>query len=353
MTDLPPVSEAAAASDNMIPVETVDVAVIGAGPVGLACALEAQRAGLTVVVVEKGALVNSLVGYPQQMEFFSTPELLEIGQHPFPTAHYKPRREDGLDYYRKVAQVEQLPLRLYERVTGLSGTQGHFHVHTARSDRPSLHARHVILATGFFDVPNRLGIPGEDLPHVTPYYREPYAHVGQRGLVIGAKNSAAKAALALARAGADVTMVIRAPQLSDSVKYWIRPDLLNRIAEGRIRALYESRLTAIWPTEADILTPTGPLTVAADFIYALIGYQPDYALLQTLQIPLHQTDPAAPPAFDPATYQTQRPGVYVAGTVCGGLATSRWFIENGRHHAKVIAAHIAGGIRNLEEGVVQ
>ncbi len=319
-----------------------DVAVIGAGPVGLACALEAQRAGLTVVVVEKGALVNSLVGYPQQMEFFSTPELLEIGQHPFPTAHYKPRREDGLDYYRKVAQAEKLPLRLYERVTGLTGTRGDFRLLTDRPDRPALRVRHVVVATGFFDVPNRLGIPGEDLPHVSAYYREPYAHVGQRGLIIGAKNSAAKAALALARAGAEVSLVIRGAAVSDSVKYWIRPDLLNRIAEGRIGAFYESHLTAIRPGEADILTPGGPLTVAADFIYALIGYQPDYSLLHALSIPLDDLDPAAPPAFDPATHQTRHPGVYVAGTVCGGRATGRWFIENGRHHAKLIAAAIGG-----------
>ncbi|MBC7447589.1 MAG: YpdA family putative bacillithiol disulfide reductase [Hymenobacteraceae bacterium] len=321
----------------------IDVAIIGAGPVGLACALEAQRAGLTAVVVEKGALVNSVVGYPHQMEFFSTPELLEIGAHPFPTAHYKPRREDGLDYYRRVAQAENLALRLYERVTGLTGTRGDFRVLTDRADRPPLRARHVIVATGFFDVPNRLDIPGEDLPHVSAYYREPYAHVGQRGLVIGAKNSAAKAALALARAGADVTLIIRGAQVSDSVKYWIRPDLLNRIAEGRIGVRYESIVTAIRAGETDLLTLAGPETLPADFVYALIGYQPDYAFLAALGVPLDEVDPAAPPAFDPTTHQTTRPGLYVAGTVCGGRATSRWFIENGRHHAQLIAAHIAGG----------
>ena len=321
----------------------IDVAIIGAGPVGLACALEVQRAGLTAVVVEKGALVNSVVGYPHQMEFFSTPELLEIGAHPFPTAHYKPRREDGLDYYRRVAQAENLALRLYERVTGLTGTHGDFRVLTDRLDRPPMRARYVIVATGFFDVPNRLGVPGEDLPHVSAYYREPYAHVGQRGLVIGAKNSAAKAALALARAGADVTLVIRGAQVADSVKYWIRPDLLNRIAEGRIDVRYESTVTAIRPGQADVRTPAGPETLPAEFVYALIGYQPDYALLAALGVPLNATDTAAPPAFDPATHQTTRPGLYVAGTVCGGRATSRWFIENGRHHAQLIAAHIAGG----------
>ncbi len=319
----------------------IDVAVIGAGPVGLACALEAQRAGLTVVVVEKGALVNSIVGYPHQMEFFSTPELLEIGAHPFPTAHYKPRREDGLDYYRRVAQAENLPLRLYERVLGLRGERGQFQLSTDRPDRPPLRARNVVVATGFFDVPVPLGIPGEELPHVSHYYREPYAHVGQRGLVIGAKNSAAKAALALARAGAEVTMIIRGAALSESVKYWIRPDLVNRIAEGKIGAHYQSTLTAIRPTEADVQTPSGLQTLPAEFVYALTGYQPDYSLLTALGVPLDEADPAAPPAFDAATHQTRRPGVYVAGTVCGGRATSRWFIENGRHHAQVIARHMA------------
>ncbi|WP_400192553.1 YpdA family putative bacillithiol disulfide reductase [Hymenobacter sp. B81] len=314
-----------------------DVAVIGAGPVGLACALEIQRRGRRVAVFDKGALVNSLVGYPTNMEFFSTPELLEIGGYPFPTAHYKPIREEALDYYRRVAEAEKLPLRLYERVTGLAGEAGRFELHTSRGTVP---VRAVVVATGFFDVPNRLGLPGEDLPHVSHYYKEPYAHAGQRVVVVGAKNSSAKAALALTRAGARVTLVVRGAALSESVKYWIRPDLLNRIAEGRITALYNTTLQAITPDAVQVLGPDGPQALPADFVYALTGYRPDYALLAALGVAC-QSDEACTPHYDPESFETNRPGVYLAGTVCGGLNTSRWFIENGRHHAQVIAGHLA------------
>lgn len=315
----------------------VDVAVIGAGPVGLACALEAQRAGLSARVFDKGALVNSLVGYPTNMEFFSTPDLLEIGGHPFPTSRYKPFREDALDYYRRVAEAERLDLRLYERVERLDGERGDFRLVTSRGVQ---HARLVVVATGFFDVPNKLGVSGEEQPHVSYYYKEPYAHVGQRVVVVGAKNSAAKAALALYRSGADVTLVVRGAEISPSVKYWIRPDLLNRIAEGRIRTFFDATVTEIRLAEVEIATPHGPQALAADFVYALVGYRPDYALLGTLGID-HHDDAARTPVFDAETFETNRAGVYLAGTVCGGLHTSRWFIENGRHHAQVIAAHMA------------
>lgn len=319
--------------------DIVDAVVIGAGPVGLACALEIQRRGLTVTVVDKGALVNSLVGYPTNMEFFSTPELLEIGGHPFPMASYKPHREDALDYYQRVAATEKLSLRLYERVTGLRGQAGDFIVTTTKGE---IAARAVVVATGFFDVPNPLGIPGENLPHVNHYYKEPYAHAGQDVVVIGAKNSSAKAALSLVRSGARVTLVVRGPEVSESVKYWIRPDLLNRIKEGRITAYFNTRLDTITPTTVEVTTPDGPRSLQADYVYALTGYRPDYTLLvDMLHLPLDTTDPARPPLFDPATHETARPGVFVAGTVCGGLATSRWFIENGRHHAQLIAQALA------------
>lgn len=322
----------------MLP-DKLDAVVIGAGPVGLACALEIQRKGLTVTVVDKGALVNSIVGYPTQMEFFSTPELLEIGGHPFPMASYKPHREDALDYYQRVAAAEKLDLRLYERVTGLRGQADDFVVETTKGEIPT---RTVVVATGFFDVPNTLGIPGEDLPHVNHYYKEPYAHAGREVVVIGAKNSSAKAALALARAGARVTLVVRGSEVSESVKYWIRPDLLNRIKEGRIKAYFNTTITAITPTAVEITTPEGPRSLPAHYVYALTGYRPDYTLLtDMLALPLDEKDAARPPIFDPATHETARPGVFVAGTVCGGLATSRWFIENGRHHAQLIAAALA------------
>ncbi|MGI4869685.1 MAG: YpdA family putative bacillithiol disulfide reductase [Janthinobacterium lividum] len=317
-----------------------DVVVIGAGPVGLACAIEIQRQGLTVAVVDKGALVNSLVGYPTNMEFFSTPELLEIGGHPFPMASYKPHREDALDYYQRVAATEKLDLRLYERVTGLRGLVGDFVVETDKGELPT---RTVVVATGFFDVPNPLGVPGENLPHVNHYYKEPYAHANRDVVVVGAKNSSAKAALALARAGARVTLVVRGPAVAETVKYWIRPDLLNRIAEGRIQAHFNTTITAITPDSVEVTAPDGPRSLPATYVYALTGYQPDYSLLvQALALPLDENDTAKPPIFDPATHETARPGVFVAGTVCGGLATSRWFIENGRHHAQLIAAALAG-----------
>jgi thioredoxin reductase (NADPH) len=273
------------------------------------------------------------------MEFFSTPELLEIGGHPFPMASYKPHREDALDYYQRVAAAEKLDLRLYERVTGLRGQADDFVVETTKGE---ISTRAVVVATGFFDVPNKLGIPGEDLPHVNHYYKEPYAHAGREVVVIGAKNSSAKAALALARAGARVTLVVRGAEVSESVKYWIRPDLLNRIKEGRITAYFNTTITAITPHTVEVTTPGGSRSIPADYVYALSGYRPDYSLLvDMLALPLDENDTARPPIFDVATHETARPGVYVAGTVCGGLATSRWFIENGRHHAQLIAKALA------------
>jgi thioredoxin reductase (NADPH) len=316
----------------------LDVLIIGAGPVGLACALETQRKGLQVAIVEKGALVNSIIGYPTNMEFFSTPELLEIGGYPFPTAHYKPLREDALDYYQRVARSENLALRLYERVLKLEGEQGKF---TVTTDKGEILTRNVIVATGFYDLPNPLHVPGEELPHVRHYYKEPYEHVGQEVVVIGAKNSSAKAALQLTRAGARVTLIVRGPEISHSVKYWIRPDLVNRIAEGRIAAHFNTCVTAIAPEAIEVRTPEGPLTIPTSFVYALTGYHPDEALLGRLGVEPDPQDEARAPLFNPETHETTRPGVFVAGTVCGGRATSRWFIENGRHHAQLIAAHLA------------
>ncbi|UPL49318.1 YpdA family putative bacillithiol disulfide reductase [Hymenobacter sublimis] len=315
-----------------------DVVVIGAGPVGLACAIEVQRRGLTACVLDKGALVNSIIGYPTNMEFFSTPELLEIGGHPFPTSHYKPLREDGLDYYRRVAFAENLHLRLYERVTGLEGEPGSYQVVT---EKGRISCRYVIVATGFYDVPNYLHVPGEDLPHVTHYYKEPYAHTDQDVVIIGAKNSSARAALQLLRAGARPVMVVRGEAISESVKYWIRPDLLNRIKEGRIKVFFNSSVQRITPETVEIQTPAGPQSLLASYVYALTGYHPDFRFLAALGITC-QPDAAQTPTHDADTLETNLPGVYLAGTVCGGLNTSRWFIENGRYHAQVIAARLAG-----------
>ncbi len=315
-----------------------DVIIIGAGPVGLATAIEAQRAGLSALVIDKGALVNSLVGYPARMEFFSTPDLIEIGGHPFPVQGYKPTREEALEYYRAVAAREALSLRLYERVTGLDGACDRF---TVTTDRGTHAGRRVVVAIGFFDHPVRLQVPGEDLPKVTHYYREPYPYVGQNVAIVGARNSAAKAALECYRHGAEVTMIVRGPSISEKVKYWIRPDLDNRIREGSIRACFNTTVSAITPTTVAVRTPEGPRDIPNDFVLALTGYQPDYALLDTLGVPVGD-DPARTPIYDDTTFESRRPGVYLAGTVCGGLHTGRWFIENGRFHARQIVAHITG-----------
>jgi thioredoxin reductase (NADPH) len=315
----------------------VDLLVVGAGPIGLACALEAKRVGLTARVVEKGALVNSLVGYPTQMEFFSTPELLEIGGHPLATTYYKPRREEALDYYRSVAQREGLDVRLGERVERADGEAGAFTVVTSKGTHA---ARAVAVATGFFDQPNLLGVEGEDLPHVSHYYKEPYRYSGRKTVVVGAKNSAAKAALEINRHGGDVTLVVRGDEITTSVKYWIRPDLLNRIKEGAIEAHYQTTVEAITPDAVRLATPDGPLTVPADFVLLLTGYHPDYSFLEALGLTFE--GPERAPEVDPDTMESTRPGVYLAGTVCGGYATSRWFIENGRIHAARIAADLAG-----------
>lgn len=315
----------------------IDTVVVGAGPVGLACAIALKRVGQTVRIVDKGALVQSLIGYPTNMEFFSTPELLEIGDYPFSTRNYKPRREEALDYYRRVAFAENLDMALFERVSGLSGTQGTFTLHTEHRD---LACRQVVVATGFFDTPNRMDVPGEELPKVHHYYKEPYTFTGRDVAIIGAKNSAAKAALECHRNGARVTMVVRGSDIGPTVKYWIRPDLMNRIEEGSIQAVFNAQVESIDPDSITFRSESGSRTISNDVVLALTGYRPDYSLLKELGISW-DTDDVKTPLYDPETFETTRPGVYIAGTVCGGLHTSRWFIENGRFHAGRIAEHIS------------
>lgn len=315
-----------------------DVVIIGAGPVGLACAIEAKREGLAALAIDKGSLVNSLVGYPHRMEFFSTPDLIEIGGYPFPIQGYKPTREEAIEYYRCVAQRETLDLRLHERVVSVSGERGGF---TVTTDKATYHTRHLVVATGFFDIPNRLTVPGGDLPKVTHYYREAFPYVRQRVAVVGARNSAAKAALDCYRHGADVTLIVRGAEVSSKVKYWIKPDLENRIAEGSIRAFFNTVIAEIRPDALVLDTAAGREEIANDWVIAMTGYRPDYALLRSLKLSIADDD-ALTPRYDETTFESSRPGIYLAGTVCGGLNTGRWFIENGRHHARQIARHMAG-----------
>jgi thioredoxin reductase (NADPH) len=316
----------------------IDVVIIGGGPVGLACAIEAGRERLRARVIEKGSLVNSIVGYPAQMEFFSTPELIEIGGYPFPVTGYKPTREDAVEYYRCVTQRENLDVRLYERVLQVNGSRGNFTIVTNRTEH---RARHVVVATGFFDQPNLLNVPGENLAKVTHYYREPYQYVRQKVAVIGAKNSAAKAALDCYRHGAEVTLIVRAATLSDKIKYWIRPDLENRIKEGSIRALFNTSVEEIRESSLLLRTPDGAVETDNDWVLAMTGYQPDFRFLESLEIDFAH-DEYRTPIFDEATFETTRSGLFIAGTVCGGYQTSRWFIENGRFHARQIMKHLAG-----------
>jgi thioredoxin reductase (NADPH) len=316
----------------------LDLLVIGGGPVGLACAIEARREHLEACIVEKGALVNSIVGYPTNMEFFSTPELIEIGGYPFPVQSYKPTREEAIEYYRGVAQREALDIRLYERVLAIAGERGDFTVTTTKE---KYRARNVVVATGFFDQPNLLKVPGEELPKVTHYYREPYQYVRQKVVVVGAKNSAAKAALDCYRHGAEVSLVVRSAELSDKIKYWIRPDLERRIAEGSIHGFFNTTIEEIRESSVILRTVEGVREIANDWVVAMTGYHPDYRFLESLRLEF-SADGCRAPIVDEITFQSSRPGIFLAGTVCGGYCTSRWFIENGRFHASQIAKHVAG-----------
>jgi thioredoxin reductase (NADPH) len=315
-----------------------DVIVIGAGPVGLACAIEADRAGLRALVIEKGALVNSLVGYPANMEFFSTPELIEIGGYPFPVQGYKPTREEAIEYYRGVMERAAIDVRLYERVLAVTGERGDFTVATSKGE---YRARHVIVAIGFFDRPNLMNVPGENLPKVTHYYKEPYQYVRQKVAVVGARNSAAKAALDCYRHGAAVTLIVRTAALSAQIKYWIKPDLENRIKEGSIRAHFNTSIEEIRESSLVLRGPDGVSRIENDWVIAMTGYHPDYEFLEAVGLRFGD-DAYRTPIFDATTFETTRPGVYLAGTVCGGYRTGRWFIENGRFHAQQIVRHITG-----------
>jgi thioredoxin reductase (NADPH) len=314
-----------------------DVLVIGAGPTGLACAIDAQKLGLKVIVLDKGCLVNSLFHYPANMVFFTTPELLEIGDIPFTTALQKPNREEALEYYRKVTEHYHLDIRQYEWVKTVMGEDGKFSItSTDRSGRPhDYRTRKVIVSTGYYDLANQLGLPGEELPKVSHYYAEAHPYYDTDVLVIGGKNSAAIAALDLWRHGARVTLVYRGTQLHHHVKYWIKPDLENRIKNGDIVAYFNSVVQEIGIDYVVIVTPRGPIRLKNDFVLALIGYHPDYDFLRSMGIEL--SDEQCRPVCDPVSLESNVPGIYVAGVIVAGSRTNEIFIENGRFHGKQIA----------------
>ena len=318
--------------------ETFDLLVIGAGPTGLACAIDAQRAGFSVVLVDKGCLCNSLFHYPAHMTFFTTPELLEIGDVPFSSPNQKPTRSEALEYYRKVAEHYALNVRQYETVTRVEGSDDKFTVHTTdRFNRAITHrARKLVVATGYYDLPNYLGIPGEDLPKVQHYYHEPHPYFGLDVLVIGGKNSAAIAALDLWRHGARVTLVHRGAEMHRHVKYWILPDINNRIKNGEVAVYFNSRVLSITEDTVTLGTPQGEKTLPNHFVFALTGYHPDFAFIESLGVKLDESN-ARCPVCDPATLESNVPGIYLAGVIVAGERTNEIFIENGRFHGGLIA----------------
>src|SRR5215475_8252548 len=317
-----------------------DVLVIGAGPTGMACAIEAQRAGLRAVMVEKGCLVNSLYHYPANMTFFTTSELLEIGDIPFPSVNSKPTRMEALEYYRKVAMHYQLDVRQYQRVERIEGADGEFRVHAIdQHDRRLLYeARKLIVATGYYDLPNYMNIPGEELPKVFHYYREPHPYYDNDVLVIGGKNSAAIAALDLWRHGARVTLVHHGPGVHKNVKYWILPDIENRIKNSEVTAFFSTNVREIRERTVLLKTPDGEREIENDFVFALTGYHPDFDFLRSLGVEC--AGEQSRPVCDRETLESNVPGIYLAGVIVAGSRTSEIFIENGRFHGRQIAADL-------------
>ena len=309
-----------------------DVIIIGAGPIGLACGIEANKSGLNYTIIDKGCLVNSIYRYPLNMTFFSTSDRLEIGGVPFISHGNKPNRFEALEYYRRVASSWNLNLKLYEEVEVIAKSEDGYEIKTRKGEYAT---RAIILATGFYDYPYLMNIPGEDLPKVRHYYDEPHPYFRQDVIVVGAANSAVDVALETYRKGANVTMVVREEGLLDSVKYWVKPDIENRIKEGSIQAYFKSEVREIREFEVDIVTPDGPLTIRNDFVLAMTGYKPNFKFLEMVGVEIGE-DAMRTPRYDPETNETNVENVYLAGVVCGGLQTNKWFIENSRVHAENI-----------------
>lgn len=318
--------------------ENVDLLIVGAGPIGLACGIEAEKANLSYVIVDKGCLVNSLYNYPRNMTFFSTSDRLEIGDVPFISHNPKPTRPEALEYYRRVASSWKLKTRLYEHIEKVTKQKGTFEV---KSSKQTYLANNLIIATGFYDLPYLLNVPGENLPKVKHYYDEPHPYYDMDIVVVGAANSSVDVALELYRKGAkSVTMVIREEEINPRVKYWVRPDIDNRIKEGTIKAYFQSNITKISERSVEVKTPDGNITIPNDFVLAMTGYQPDFSFLEHVGIRIGN-DEFKTPTYNEETMESNVSGAYLAGVICGGLKTNAWFIENSREHAKLIIQHIS------------
>ncbi|MBE8724760.1 YpdA family putative bacillithiol disulfide reductase [Flavobacterium hungaricum] len=319
-------------------VSQYDLVIVGGGPIGLACAIEAKKKSLKYLIIEKGAIVNSIFNYPLYMTFFSTAERLEIGDIPFNCLAPKPGRQEALEYYRNIHRYFKFNINLFEKVIDIQKvTSKSFKITT---DKTQYEAVNVIIATGFYDIPIEMNISGEELPKVRHYYKEAHEYAFRKILVVGANNSSVDAALECWRKGAEVTMVIRKNEINSRVKYWVKPDIENRIAEGSITAYFESNITAIRENEVEIETPNGKITIQNDFVLALTGYKPDLAFLEKAGIKL-SPDELKIPVYNPETMETNVEGLFLAGVVCGGMQTHKWFIENSRIHANNIIDHIS------------
>jgi thioredoxin reductase (NADPH) len=313
-----------------------EIIIVGGGPIGLACGLAAKNQGLSYLILEKGCLVNSLYNYPLNMSFFSTSEKLEVGNIPFVSNNFKPTRPEALEYYRRVATSNELNIRLQEEVISISKIAGIFTLTTSEGFRFT--SRNVIVATGFFDIPVLMNVPGEDLPKVTHYYKEPHFYAMQKVLVVGASNSAVDAALETYRKGAHVTMIVKGSEIGQRVKYWVRPDILNRIKEGSIKVFFDSKVIRITKHTVEAETPNGPVTIDNDYVIAMTGYKPNFQFLRNAGVDLSMDEKLCP-TYHADTMESNLPGLYLAGVVCGGMNTHEWFIENSREHAvKIIRA---------------
>ncbi|GAL82980.1 FAD-dependent pyridine nucleotide-disulfide oxidoreductase [Sporocytophaga myxococcoides] len=314
-----------------------DIIVIGGGPIGLACGIEAQKAGLKYLILEKGALVNSIYNYPLNMRFFSTSERLEIGAVPFVSISGKPMRDEALEYYRRVLEYFRLKIKLYEEVQIINRrNDGLFEI---QSSKGIYHSKHIIIATGFYDHPISCGIDGEHMSKVFHYYKEPHPFSFSKIIVVGAANSAIDAALECYRKGAEVTLVVRKPEISHRVKYWVKPDIENRIKENSIKALFNAELVSIRENEVNIKTENGIVTLENDFVLLMTGYHPDFSLLAKVGIEFHSGDLKIP-NYNEDTMESNIKNIYLAGVVCGGMETHKWFIENSRIHANMIIRDI-------------